>query len=116
MDRRPTDLGSVPFPTAAVPKRHPLSIQTLGFSEHVGARCSQVTKFDSIIDCNLLGSVAEGSAAVTTLNGVGSVTDVSEIVTQSPSVENAELMEYAVMIRYTPEERGLFAHVIDVSL
>lgn len=71
-----------------------------------------MTKFDSIIDCTLSGSVAEGSGAVTTLHGVCNVTCVSDIVTQSPSVVNAEVAEYAVMMRYTSEEPGLLARVI----
>lgn len=37
--------------------------------------------------------------AVTTPNGVGNVTGVPETVTQSPSVANAEVTEYAVMRR-----------------
>lgn len=82
MDRRPTTVGGDSLPNAVFPavspNRHLLSIHDLGLREHVGARCNQVIKLDSIIDCNLLGSVAEGSAAVTTLNGVGSVMDVSE--------------------------------------
>lgn len=77
--------------------------------EHVGVGYSQVTKSDSIIDCNLLLSVAEGSVVATTRNGLGSVTGVPETVTQSPSVVNAEVVEYAVMMRYTPTSGSLFA-------
>lgn len=75
-----------------------------------------MTNFDSITDCALSRSVAEGSGPATTLNGDGNVTGVAEIVTQSPSVVNAEVTEYAVMIRYTSKEPGLFARVIPMAL
>ena len=44
----------------------------------------------------------EGSAAVTTLNGVCKVIGVAKIVTQSPSIVVAEVTAYAVIRRYTP--------------
>ncbi len=56
--------------------------------------------------------MAEGSGPVPTLNGAGSVTGVPEIVTQSPSVVNAEVTEYAVIMRITSEVRGPILHVI----
>ena len=43
--------------------------------------------------------MAEGSLAVTTLNGVGNRTDVPVAVTQSPSVVKAESIECPVIIR-----------------
>ena len=46
-----------------------------------------------------------------TLNGVGNVTGVLVIVTQSPSVVNAEVTEYAVIMRITSEVRGPFLRV-----
>ena len=64
-----------------------------------------------MIDCNLLGSLAEGSAAVMTLNGVGNVVGVPETVTQSPSVVKAEVTAYAVIKRYSPGSSRLFTHV-----
>lgn len=74
------------------PKRQSLSIH-VGPREHVGARSSQATKSVATIECNLSESVEEGSDAVTTPNGVGNVMGVAEIVTQSPSVVNADVTE-----------------------
>ena len=58
-----------------------------------------MTKSDSTIDCNLQESVAEGSAAVTTVNGVDKVIGVVETMTQSPSIVAADVTAYAVMRR-----------------
>ena len=75
-----------------------------------------MAKFDSTIDPNHSGSVAEGSGAALTLNGVDNVKGVPVSVTQSPSVIKAELTEYAVTMKYTPIIGGtLFMRVISLG-
>ena len=69
-----------------------------------------------MIDCNLLGSLAEGSTAVMILNGVGNVVGVPETVTQSPSVVKAEVTAYAVIMRYFPGLSGLFKSRYSLNL
>ena len=82
----------------SVEGRQSLSRQVPG-REKVGARFKQYGKSDCIIDCIVTELMAEGSVAVTTLNGVGNRTDVPVAVTKSPSVVRAESTEYAAIIR-----------------
>ena len=75
-----------------------------------------MANFDSTIEPNHSGSVAEGSGVALTLNGVDSVIGVLVNVTQSPSVVKAELIEYAVTMKYTPMIGGsLFMRVISLG-
>ena len=86
-------------------------------TEHVGATGNQVANFDSTIEPNHSGFVAEGSGEAITLNGDDNVTGVPVTVTQSPTVVKAELTEYAVTVKYTPIVCGiLFMRVIFLDL
>ena len=82
----------------SVEGRQSLSRQVPG-REQVGALFSQYGKSDCIIDCIVTELMAEGSVAVTTLNGVGNRTDVPVAVTKSPSVVSAESIDHTAIIR-----------------